>query len=152
MDLSLRWDRFAGLFILFLSLFALMGCQAVNASAPIPSGTLSAASTNLDFGTTVVGGTQQLTDALTNHSSETMTITSALSSSTAFQMSAPTVPFSLAPGANNSPDAGFHSRGGGQSFRPDIAGRCGLDEQAHLRGSRRQRSGGGQSGFVSHIP
>src|SRR5712691_12298736 len=85
MDLSSRWDRFAGLFILLMAVVAIVGCQAIpSSSGSTPSGTVSAASTNLDFGTAVVGSTTEVTDTLTNRSSETVTISSAASSNSSF--------------------------------------------------------------------
>ena len=76
------------------------GCQAVSTAAPSTTnnGSLSAGATNLDFGTAVVGASKQLVDTLTNRSSATVTIASAMSSDPSFQVMAPAMPFNLAPG------------------------------------------------------
>ena len=99
MDLNSRWDRFAGLFFLLIAVFAMAGCQALPSGGPATqSGSISAASMNLDFGAAVVGVSKQLTDTLTNNSSATVTIAGAMSSDPSFQVIAPAMPFNLAPG------------------------------------------------------
>lgn len=75
------------------------GCLALSGGKPSTNnGSLSAGTTNLDFGTAVVGASKQLTDTLTNSSSATVTIASAMSSDPSFQVTAPAMPFNLAPG------------------------------------------------------
>jgi len=54
MDLSSRWDRCAGLFILLVAVVAMPGCQGLLGGSSSQSGTLSASSATLDFGTTVL--------------------------------------------------------------------------------------------------
>jgi hypothetical protein len=70
------------------------GCQALFGGSRTTSGSVAAVSTNLDFGTAVVGGSKQLT----NHSSAIAMIASAVSSDPAFQVTEPAMPFALAPG------------------------------------------------------
>jgi hypothetical protein len=100
MDFSSRKGRFVSLFPLFLSLVVMAGCQAVsNAGAtPAGGGSLSVASMALDFGDGVVGGSTQLSDSLTNHSSAIVTISSLVSSDAAFQVVSPVTPLALEPG------------------------------------------------------
>jgi hypothetical protein len=81
MDLSSRWDRFAGFFILLLVIIAMTGCLPLHTgNTTAQSGTFQAANTTLDFGTAVVGTTTQVTDALTNGSPDMVTVSSASSS------------------------------------------------------------------------
>jgi hypothetical protein len=98
MDLSSRWDRFAGLFILLLAIVTMTGCLALQGSKSTSSGTVSIASSNLDLGTAVVGSTAEATDTLTNGSSDTVTVASVASSNSSFQILTPATPFMLAPG------------------------------------------------------
>jgi len=99
MDLSSRWDRFAGSFILLLVISAMTGCLPLHTgNTAAQSGTFSAASTTLDFGTAVVGTTTQVTDTLTNGSADTVTVSSASSSNASFQLMTPAPPFTLTPG------------------------------------------------------
>lgn len=119
MDLRSRWDRFAGLFFLLLVVLAMVGCQAVSGGGSTPSastqnGAISAGSTNLDFGTAVVGGTKQLTDVLSNHSSATVNIASAVSSDPAFQVTGPAMPFVLSPGQSTPLMIAFTPQAAGQ--------------------------------------
>jgi hypothetical protein len=99
MGLSSRWDRFAGFFILLLVISAMAGCQALHTSnTAAQSGTFSAASTTLDFGTAVVGTTTEVSDTLTNGSADTVTVASTSSSNASFQWMTPAMPFTLSPG------------------------------------------------------
>ena len=99
MDLSSRWDRFAGFFILLLAIAAMTGCLPLHTgNTAAQSGTFSAASTTLDFGTAVVGTTTQVTDTLTNGSADMVTVSSASSSNASFQLMTPAPPFTLSPG------------------------------------------------------
>jgi hypothetical protein len=99
MDLNSRWDRYAALFLLLLAVAAMGGCQALSGGgSSTNNGSVSAVSTNLNFGTAVVGSSKHLTDTLTNHSLAAVTISSAASSDPAFQLTQPAMPFHLAPG------------------------------------------------------
>ena len=101
MDLSSRWDRFAGVFCILLLIALTAGCQAVSAAEPNASyrrdGTLAVSSSNLDFGTAVVGTSKQMTDVVTNNSRRSMTIASVRSSDPQFAVSGPTMPVTLGP-------------------------------------------------------
>jgi len=115
MDLSSRWDRFAGSFILLLAIIAMAGCQALpTTNAAPPNGTFSAASTNLDFGTAVVGTTTEVTDTLTNGSADTVTVASASSSDASFQLMTPATPFTLSPGQSASLAIAFSPKATGK--------------------------------------
>ena len=114
MDLSSRWDRFAGFFILLLAIGAMVGCLALQSNQSTSSGTVSVASTNLDLGTAVVGSTAQATDTLTNGSSDTVTIASVTSSNSSFQMMTPATPFMLAPGQTASLAIAFKPKSAGK--------------------------------------
>jgi hypothetical protein len=99
MGLSSRWDRLAAASFILLSVAAMTGCLALPATkAPANNGSVSAGTANLDFGTAVVGASKQLTDTLTNSSTATVTIASAMSSDPSFQVTAPAMPFNLVPG------------------------------------------------------
>ena len=101
MDLSSRWDRLAGFFILILllAISAMTGCLPLHTGNTVAqSGAFSAATTTLDFGTAVVGTTTQVTDTLTNGSADTVTVSSASSSNASFQLMTPAPPFTLTPG------------------------------------------------------
>jgi hypothetical protein len=115
MDLSSRWDRFAGFFILLPAVIAMAGCQALpTGNAATPSGTFAAASTNLDFGTTVVGTTTEVTDTVTNGSSGTVTVASASSSNASFQLLTPATPFTLTSGQSASLTIAFSPQSKGK--------------------------------------
>ncbi len=114
MDLSSRWDRFAGLFILLLATVMMAGCLALQGSKSTSSGTVSVASVSLDLGTAVVGGSAQATDTLTNGSSDTVTIASVASSNSSFQLLTPAPPFTLAPGQSASLAIAFAPRSAGK--------------------------------------
>lgn len=98
-DLSSRWDRFAGVFCILLVITLMAGCQAVSAAEPnaayLRDGALTVSNTNLNFGTAVVGTSTQLTDVVTNNSRRSMTISSVRSSDPQFVVSGPTMPVTL---------------------------------------------------------
>jgi HYDIN/CFA65/VesB-like, Ig-like domain/Abnormal spindle-like microcephaly-assoc'd, ASPM-SPD-2-Hydin len=96
MDLSSRWDRFAGLFFLLLTVIAMPGCQGLFGGAS--SGTVSAVNSKVDFGTAVVGSSKQITDIITNRTSSAVTLANAASSDASFRVTAPVLPFMLAAG------------------------------------------------------
>ena len=114
MDLSSRWDRGAGLFILLLAILTMAGCLALQGGKSTSSGTVSVASVNLDLGTAVVGSTAEATDSLTNGSSDTVTITSIGSSNSAFQVLTPITPFMLTPGQTASLTIAFAPKSAGK--------------------------------------
>lgn len=103
MDLSSRWDRFAGVFCILLAIALMAGCQAVSAVGPTSSksnpkgGALVVASTNLNFGSAVVGSSKQLTDIVTNSSSKTISISSVTASDRQFVVTGPAMPLTLGP-------------------------------------------------------
>ena len=78
------------------------------------SGTLSAASTALDFGTAVVGTTTQVTDTLSNGSADTVTVSSASSSNASFQLMTPAPPFTLSPGQSATVTIAFSPKATGK--------------------------------------
>jgi hypothetical protein len=100
-DLSSRWDRFAGVFCTLLVITLMAGCQAVSAAEPNSSylrdGVLVVSSTNLSFGTAVIGSSKQMTDSVTNTSRRSVTISSVTSSDPQFVVSGLTLPLTLAP-------------------------------------------------------
>jgi hypothetical protein len=116
MDLSSRWDRYAAAFFVVFAIALMAGCQAVPgaASSPTNNGSVAAANANLDFGTAVVGVSKQLTDTLTNRTSTTVTIASAVSSDPSFQVTAPAMPFNLAPGQSAALTVAFTPRTAGK--------------------------------------
>jgi hypothetical protein len=90
MDLSSRWDRFAGFFILLLAIAAMTGCL------PSTGNTATrwyffGSQYDSDFGTAVVGP-DQVTDTLTNGSADMVTVSSASSSDASFQLMTPRRP------------------------------------------------------------
>lgn len=101
MDLSSRWDRFAGVFCILLAVALMAGCQAVSAAAPTSpnpkGGALVVGSTNLNFGSAVVGSSKQLTDIVTNSSSKTISVSSVTSSDRQFVVTGPAMPLTLGP-------------------------------------------------------
>lgn len=101
MDLSSRWDRFAGVFCILLLIVLTAGCQAVSAAEPnasyLRNGALTVSSTNLNFGTAVVGTSKQMTAVVTNNSRRSMTISSVRTSDPQFVVTGPTVPVTLVP-------------------------------------------------------
>jgi Abnormal spindle-like microcephaly-assoc'd, ASPM-SPD-2-Hydin len=96
MDLSSRWDRFAGLFFLLFAIIAMPACQGLFGGAS--SGTVSAVNSKVDFGTAVVGSSKQITDIITNRTSSAVTLANAASSDASFRVTAPVLPFMLAAG------------------------------------------------------
>lgn len=100
-DLSSRWDRFAGVFCILLVITLMAGCQAVSAAEPNSSyrrdGALVVSTTNLSFGTAVIGTSKQMTDSVTNTSRRSVTISSVTSSDPQFVVSGLTLPLTLAP-------------------------------------------------------
>lgn len=101
MDLSSRWDRFAGVFCILLAVALMAGCQAVSATGPTSSNPKGAAlvvgSANLNFGSSVVGSSKQLADIISNSSSQTVSISSVTSSDPQFAVSGPAMPLTLGP-------------------------------------------------------
>jgi hypothetical protein len=115
MDLQSRWDRVAASFVI-LSLLATAGCQALfggHSSTP-QTGLVQMASSSLAFGTVVIGSSQTLTDAITNSSAKSVTISAATASDTQFSITAPALPLTLAPGQNASLSVRFTPRAAGQ--------------------------------------
>ena len=96
MDLSSRWDRFAGLFFLLFAIIAMPACQGLFGGAS--SGTVSAVNSKVDFGTAVVGSSKRITDIITNRTSSAVTLANAASSDASFRVTAPVLPFMLAAG------------------------------------------------------
>ena len=94
MDLSSRWDGYAAAFFVIFAIALMAGCQAVPGATPSTThnGSVATANASLDFGTALVGVSKQLTDALTNSTSTTVTIASAVSSDPSFQVTAPAMP------------------------------------------------------------
>ena len=101
LDLSSRWDRFAGVFCILLVTTLMAGCQAVSAADPNSSylrdGALVVSTTNLNFGTAVIGSSKQMTDSVANTSRRSVTISSVTSSDPEFVVSGLTLPLTLAP-------------------------------------------------------
>ena len=100
MDLSSRWDRSAGVFCILLVITLMAGCQAVSAAEPNSSylrdGALVVSTTNLNFGTAVIGTSKQMTDSVTNTSRRSVTISSVTSSDPQFVVSGLGLPLTLA--------------------------------------------------------
>ena len=100
-DLSSRWDRFAGVFCILLVITLMAGCQAVSAAEPNSSylrdGALVVSTTNLNFGTAVIGTSKRMTDSVTNTSRRSVTISSVTSSDPQFVVSGLTLSLTLAP-------------------------------------------------------
>jgi Abnormal spindle-like microcephaly-assoc'd, ASPM-SPD-2-Hydin len=100
-DLSSRWDRFAGVFCILLVTTLMAGCQAVSAadhnSSYLRDGALVVSTTNLNFGTAVIGSSKQMTDSVANTSRRSVTISTVTSSDPQFVVSGLTLPLTLAP-------------------------------------------------------
>src|SRR6266436_2456483 len=95
MDLSSRWDRA----VVFLMLGAMVGCQSLpGGGGPSQTGGVRASSSNLNFGTVVVGSSKTLLDTITNASNAGLTIFSPTASNADFRIAAPAFPLGLAPG------------------------------------------------------
>jgi hypothetical protein len=98
MDLVSRWDRVAASFVI-LSLLATAGCQLFgNPSGSPQSGVLRMSSSSLTFGTVVIGSSQTLNDTITNTSATSVTISAVTASDAEFNVTAPALPLTLAPG------------------------------------------------------
>lgn len=99
MDLSSRWDRLVLVFLIF-SIASMTGCQGLfgGNSTSTSNGNVSLSSTNLDFGTVVVGSSKSMTDTMTNSTSSAVTISSAAASDSHFRIVSPTFPIMLMPG------------------------------------------------------
>lgn len=139
MDLSSCWDRYAALHLLVLAVGATVGCQALGGGSSPTNGTLWVSSAQLDFGTAVVGTSNQLTDTLTNGSASSITISSDGSSDPSFQVTAPAVPFTLVPGQTATLTIAFTPRGAGKpsgtvAIKSSAAGGGELDVAVSGRG------------------
>src|ERR1700756_906332 len=120
MDLTSRWDRFAVLGLLLFGIGAMAGCQGLSSGSSAKSGpasnngSVAAATTNLDFGTVVVGSSKTLADTITNTSTTSVTISGAKVSNAQYQISGIVSPLVLAPGQSASLTI---------TFRPSTAGK-----------------------------
>jgi len=114
MDLNSRWDRCA-VVCLLLAVGAMVGCQGLlGGGGSSQSGRLLASSSNLDFGTVVVGSSKTLTDTITNASAASVTISSSAASNADFRTTAPAFPLLLAPGQTASLTVAFTPHASGQ--------------------------------------
>lgn len=115
MGLSSRWDRLAAASIVFIAITAMAGCQALSASGSSSrAGSLVVASSNLNFGSAVVGQSKQLTDVITNRSSVPIKISSVTSSDRSFVVAGPSLPLLLAPGQSATITVAFNPQAAGK--------------------------------------
>ena len=97
MDLSSRWDRLALVFLI-LSIATMTACQGLSGNSSTPSGSVSIATANMDFGAVVIGGSKTLTDTLTNNTASAVTFSSAAASDSHFRVVSPSFPMMLTSG------------------------------------------------------
>jgi Cep192 domain 4 len=81
-----------------LSLLATAGCQLFGGPSGMQSGALRMSSSSLTFSTVVIGSSQTLTDTITNTAATSVTISTVTVSDAEFNITAPALPLTLAPG------------------------------------------------------
>ena len=100
-DLSARWQLLPGFpaFVAILALIVMPGCTALDAqSAAANNSPLRVSSSNLNFGTVLVGNRSVLTNTIVNTTFARITLTRASVNQSDFTLSGPELPMTLAPG------------------------------------------------------